>query len=285
MAWLTLIAACLIGEPPALETRFIQVYPATTSAETLVKSEGQTRAVILIHGLRPHTFRTSRVAQADFQTWQAANSDLVRALGAAADVFAFAYGQNVCLEDICAAPHLLDAVRRVKKLDYAEVVLVGHSAGGLLARMFVEDHPDAGVTKVIQVCSPNGGASVARMTISVRHDQEAFLKSLTKEGRESCCRQRPGRKIPEHIQFVSVVGAGGVIGDGIVSCSCQWSSDLQDQCIPAIVLATTHFTAMSSTRVAALLARLVRDKHPRWEAAQIRALRVDLLRQGDGKSP
>ena len=50
--------------------------------------------------------------------------------------------------------------------------LVGYSAGALIARYFVEDSPDYGVTKVIQVCAPNGGSGWGKLTAGVRQSQE-----------------------------------------------------------------------------------------------------------------
>ena len=80
-------------------------------------------------------------------TWQKADSPLVKELARNADVFAFAYGQNP-LDTILRHSKLGENIAAIRKLGYSEVILVGHSAGGLIARQFVEDNSQAGVTKV-----------------------------------------------------------------------------------------------------------------------------------------
>ena len=47
---------------------------------------------------------------------------------------------------IAGSAALADNIRRVRQLGYKEIILLGHSAGGVIVRQFVEDHPDAGVT-------------------------------------------------------------------------------------------------------------------------------------------
>src|SRR5438105_12476829 len=122
------------------------------------RSPGQTRAVILIHGLGLHLWHKDRVSRAALRTWQRPDSLLVKELVRHADVYALAYGQVVAVEKVHEAVRLADRVRELRKAGYRDVVLVGHSAGGLIARHLVEDHPALGVTKVIQVCSPNTGS-------------------------------------------------------------------------------------------------------------------------------
>src|SRR5262249_34835333 len=149
-----------------------------------------------------------------------------------ADVFAYSYGQNACLDDVVKGGGLADAVARLRKLGYKEVVLLGHSAGGLLARQFVEDNPDAGVTKVIQVCVPNGGTPSAKLR--VHRTQQVFLDCLTEEGRKACLKARADKRVPPACEFVCVLGNtdGSTDTDGVVPCLCQWTADLQQQCIP-----------------------------------------------------
>src|SRR5207244_2414497 len=122
-----------------------------------------------------------------------------------ADVFAFAYSQDVPLETVADGPGLRDGVRRLKALGYREIVLVGHSAGGLVARQFVEDYPGAGVTKVVQVCAPNGGSAWAKARMAVRKKQEAFLASLTRKDRRLSLHERAEKRIPADVEFVCVV--------------------------------------------------------------------------------
>jgi len=208
----------------------------------------------------------------------------VQHLARQADVFAFAYSENVPVDQIAETPGLGVNIWRLRQLGYAEVVLVGHSAGGLVARQFVEDHPDAGVTKVIQVCAPNGGCVYARMEAGVRKNQRPFLASLTKDARAGFVKRRVGKRIPAAVQFVCVVGDGAPGGDGVVSTLSQWPPDLQLQGIPAVVLRTTHLTAMRTAVEAERLAELIRQSLPRWGPAQIAAVRKELWRGERGAS-
>ncbi len=137
--------------------------------------------MLLLHGLRIHPISNAKVYEAQFHDWQMPGSVLVKALGRDADVYAFAYGQNARLESMAATPALANAVGKLRFLGYTDIVLLGHSTGGVVARLFVEDQPYAGVTKVIQVCAPNDGTSWAKLNFSVAKDQEPFLHSLTKK--------------------------------------------------------------------------------------------------------
>src|SRR5262249_53874799 len=155
----------------------------------------------LIHGIRVHPFNSTKAGEASLHDWQKPGSALVKSLARDADVFAYAYGQTAALEKIADAAGLTRAIEKLRFMGYKEIVLVGHSAGGVLARLFVEDHPDSGVTRVVQVCSPNDGSSLANASFSVCKDQEPFLQSLTKKER---CKQwalRVEKTIPEKVEF------------------------------------------------------------------------------------
>jgi pimeloyl-ACP methyl ester carboxylesterase len=197
-------------------------------------------------------------------------------LGQQADVFAFAYSQNVAVDEIAGVPLLTNRLRQLRLLGYTDVVLVGHSAGGLVARQFVEDYPDNGVTKVIQVCAPNLGAGMAHLEPGVRKSQRPFLHSLSKDGRAETLRLRVGKKIPVYLPFVSVVGDGAGLGDGVVSRASQWPADLQVQGIPAYRLRTMHFTVMRSPGEIKRLAEIVREPQPRWTSAQVAHMKREL---------
>jgi hypothetical protein len=251
-----------------VETQFMQSYPLPCDAAIFERSKDQTRAVVLLHGLRAHLFSEGSVATPSFHDWQRNPSQLVQMLAKDADVYAFAYGQNVPVNEIARTPELAANLRRLKWMGYRELVLIGHSAGGLIARQFVEDYPEVGVTKVIQVCTPNGGSSWSKLRFGVRPSQEAFLDSLSKAARQQCLKCRSDKKIPSDVQFVCVVANGGAIGDGVVSCHCQWTEELQIQGIPAVPLFTTHFWAMRSKTCAEKLAQLTREDQPRLDETQ-----------------
>lgn len=262
-------------QAPAVESRFIQVAPVSEGGK-FVRTPGRARAVVLLHGYRFHLSDLG-VSRADFRPWQRPDSLLVKELAADSDVFAFAYGQNACIEDIARGSGLKEDIGKLRELGYREIVLVGHSAGGLVARLFVEDHPGAGVTKVVQVCSPNGGCYAAGL--KGPKSQRAFLDCLTVKGRQRCLKERAGKTIPEGVEFVCVVGCGSRAGhsDGVVPCSCQWTADLQDQGIPAMRLGVGHREAVRVEKGAHLLADLVRHEQHRWPARRIREAREEIL--------
>ena len=294
-ASLLLICLVLAQLAPCVEIEFAQVAPPPREAKQITRSPNQDRAVVLIHGLRLHPFSTNNVSKAEMSSWQKPKSSLVTTLSKEADVFALAYSQNASLDTIANLPELVGHVRQLKRLGYRDIVLVGHSIGGVLARHLVEDHPELGVTKVIQVASPNAGSSWAKATWGVRKNQETFLESITHEGREKTLAGRAQKKIPEGVAFVCVVcripitvnaavDVGNVEvevaskrGDGVVSCGCQWSADVQAQGIPAIVLDSAHFTAMRSNSTAEALARLIREPPGRWNVEQVNGARMKIL--------
>src|SRR5207244_1641956 len=105
---------------------------------------------------------------------------LVRTLAPEADIFAFTYSQTAAVTDIGELPALGEHVQRLQQAGYAEIVLVGFSAGAVLARQFVEDNPRTPVTRVIQVCAPNVGSPLARLRAGGAI-QKPFLESLTKQ--------------------------------------------------------------------------------------------------------
>lgn len=267
MTILPLLCAALLSEAPKVESRLEQVGPIPVNRE-FARSPKQERAVILVHGFIFHVRGTS-VAVPGFRPWQKPGCILVNALQREADVFSFAYGQNACLDDVVKHGGLADAVAKVKRLGYKEIVLLGHSAGGLVARHLVEDNPDCGVTKVIQVCTPNGGTPTAKT--KVHAIQQAFIDSLTEESRQACLKVRTGKRIPEKLEFVCVLGQleGMTDTDGVVPSLCQWPADLQKQCIPVVPLVVSHHQSTRTEQAAAALAKLVREKQPRWQASQV----------------
>ena len=274
-AALSLTATPTAVAPPVLDVRFVQAHPVPPDPARFERSRGQTRAVVLIHGLRLRLVR-EKVERADFSGWQKPGSKVVQALAADADVFAFAYSQNVPVDAVAQAPALRENVRRLRAAGYAEVVLVGHSAGGLVARQLVEDYPDAGVTKVIQLCSPNAGCGYAKLDWLCQA-QQAFVDSLGKATRRRCLRERGDRPIPAGVQFVCVVGSVTGVSDLVVSEAAQWPKDLRDQGVPAVRLWTGHFWVIYNRTDAQKIAELVRADHPRWDQSKVAAMKKKLL--------
>jgi hypothetical protein len=271
-----LSALCLwlaLGTEP-VQTQFAEVAPVPAGvAAPWVRSPGRARAVVLICGLHLHPFSEGAVVRATFASWQQPGSPLVAALARGADVYAFTYGQALPVTEVTELPGFRLPMQRLRQLGYTEIVLVGFSAGGLVARQFVEDHPDGGVTKVVQVCAPNGGSTWADLSLAVHRSQRVFLESLTKEARRRWQQGRRDKPIPAEVQFVCVIGTGTGNGDGLVSTRSAWTEDLQAQGIPAVTLRAQHLNAVRGAEGAQLIARLVRDDQPRWGVAEVEALR------------
>jgi pimeloyl-ACP methyl ester carboxylesterase len=268
--------ACLAvgAEPVAVE--FVQVAPRERPAAEWTRSPGQRRAVVLVQGLMIHPFSKDNVERADLRDWQKPGSRLVKRLAADADVYAFAYGQNVTVDDIADHTALRDGLRRLRAMGYRDVVLVGYSAGGVIARRVAEDYPDAGVTKVVQVSAPNAGSGWANLK-AVRSNQKPFLHSLTKEERRRELRSRLDVSIPDDIEFVCVVGTRGLSGDGVVSLRSQWSPDLQAQGVPAVTVAVDHLSMVRSSAGADAVAAAVRAPQPRWSQSRVAQARRAIL--------
>jgi pimeloyl-ACP methyl ester carboxylesterase len=270
------LAILLTTVPDRPETHFVQVAPVQREAEKFERAPDHERAVVLIHGLRPSVFSRAAVLRPDFLDWQGADSALVKKLGKESDVYAFAYGQNVPADEVVAVPQLGEDIERLKKLGYKQIVLVGYSAGGLIARQFVEDYPDSGVTKVVQVCAPNGGSAWAKVR-AVRSVQLDFLRSLTKASRRKMQYDRVDKLIPPDVEFVCVVGTGALLGDGVVTSKSQWTEELQDQGVPAYAVCATHCHIMHCKKAIALIDELVAEPQPRWDAKQLAKERKKVL--------
>lgn len=275
------LSAVPAADTPAVRTRWRQVYPLDGEDLTRwARGRGQSRAVVLLHGLRYQMFSDAAVSSATFSTWQQPGSELVKELAKSSDVYVFAYGQNVTLDEVAASPSLAQGFVRVRELGYEEIVLVGHSAGGLIGRFYVEDHPDCGVTRVVQVCSPNGGSDWSKVNFAIRRSQLPFINSLSKAGREASEKERAGRRLPDAVEVVTAVGTWGPGSDWVVACNSQWSEALQRQGVPAVAVRSSHLTVMRAKPGVTRVAELAREWQPRWSAHQVTAARQAILKLG-----
>lgn len=258
---------CSEAAVPIVAAKWVQVAPNSPCGMFWIRRPEQQRVVVLIHGLSLHPVHTAQITQAELMDWQQPDSKLVKLLRPHADVYSFCYGQNMPVTAIADQPILRQGLELLRQLGYAEVVLVGFSAGGLVARQFVEDYPLTGVTRVVQVCTPNLGTKWARSSIVAHTAQDVFLKSMTPEARATLMRQRADKRLPEKLEFVCVVGTQGFRSDGLVPVESQWPADLREQGIPAAFVRATHLNTMYAAHSVELISRLAITPSPRLPAA------------------
>jgi pimeloyl-ACP methyl ester carboxylesterase len=234
---------------------------------------------VLIPGLHVQPLHPSKVMVPDRRSWQELRSELVQAISKDSDVFAFGYAQTVSADDVARGPGLLDAVSRLRKAGYQEVAIVGHSAGGVIARQFVEQHPDAGVTKVIAIAAPFAGAEAATFKIGYPKVQKPFIQSLTPEARNDAVRSNKFT-LGKDVEFACIVCKlkhGDT--DGLVFVRSQWPEDLQKLGVPAVLARVNHIDAMHNAIIAKTVADLVRGKITRWTAEEVEQAREVLFRE------
>src|SRR5262249_35973128 len=119
-----------------LPAKLWQVAPDNPAPPWLVTRKE--RAVVLVHGLRFHPLRRRTPATRPARhEWQEPRSELVKALAADADIYAFSYAQTVPLDAVAHSAGLREAVGQLRAAGYREIVLIGHSAGGVISRLFV----------------------------------------------------------------------------------------------------------------------------------------------------
>lgn len=270
-ASLALAAVLMVAPVAGLPTAVWQLAPEVKLPADGDPAEIQatkTRAVLLIHGLQLHPLRPDRAAKPAPHEWQSAKSELVKALAADADVFGFGYAQTVPVDAVSLTPGLVTAIEKLKAAEYREIVLIGHSAGGLIARQFVERHPNAGVTKVVQIASPNAGSTLANVLPGVMRGQAPFVRSLAPRSRTDI------PALPAEVDFCSVVcKVRGLSGDTLVTLDSQWPAELRSQGVPAALVAVSHFDAMKAPQSIGVIAELAREKLVRWTPEQIETAR------------
>lgn len=282
---LTLVVSLFAAPAATLPTDVWQVAPEANGRPFWVQNAGRKeRAALLIPGLKLHPLRPGRVTQPELHDWQAPKGELVKALARDFDVFAFGYAQTVPVDVVAHAPGLRETVGQLRRAGYTEVVLIGHSAGGIVARQFAECYPDSGVTRVVQVAAPNGGSDLAAFfKTGYPKSQAAFVQSLAPAVRAEAAR-RVRHLVSPRVEMVCVVcKLPGMDNDGLVPLGSQWPADLQQQGIPAAAVATSHWQAMRFAAGISLIAELARAKLTRWSPEQVDGARKVLFKDPDEK--
>jgi len=282
---LSIVLSILVVPPAVLPTEFRPLAP-----EALVRNFEQPgyarkdKAVILIHGMKLFPFRPHRATVAEMHEFQHSNEDLPSALASTFDVFAFAYAQTLPVDAYAHAPGLRVAIARLRQAGYGEIVLIGHSCGGVIARQFVEAYPEAGVTKVIQVASPNLGSDLAIMKTGYHRVQSAIVESCVPAVRQEMVAQNR-RLIPPKVEFATIVcKIPGFDGDVLVWTDAAWPGDLQRQGIPATLVGINHFDAMTGSASVKVILELAREKLTRWSPEDVERARKVMFRLDKDKS-
>jgi hypothetical protein len=263
------LAGWLVTAPVEnLPTAFWQI-TVTSREPGLPDGRSKDRAVVLIHGLVPHILRAEKTGQPNPTVWQKPGSELVRKLSGEFDVYGFSYAQTLPVDMICHSCGLRNGVRQLKEKGYSEIVLVGHSAGAVVARQFVEAYPRAGVTRVIAVAGPHAGSPWARLPrLGLPDIQEPFIKSLSPSSRMRHC--EAGRPVDEDIEFCCLVcKLPRRSSDRIVPADSQWPPELRRQGVPAVCVPLDHFDVVRTGPGAEVIAGLARIKSTRWTPEQV----------------
>jgi pimeloyl-ACP methyl ester carboxylesterase len=234
-------------------------------ADTKLKAK-QDRAVVLLHGLLPRVWHPNRAEKPEAHEWQVKGGRLVKAAADEADVYGFSYAQTRCVDEVAYSRGFRDGIAAIKAAGYKEIVLVGHSAGGLVARRFVETFPDAGVTKVIAVGTPFGGSGWANLPgFTLPKTQLAFIQSLAPDFRQGCAKDRKV-KLPPNVEFgVVLCKVNRSDGDTVVSLKSQWPEDLQAQGVPVVLATSGHLEAMTSEAVTKEVGKLLGGRILTWD--------------------
>jgi pimeloyl-ACP methyl ester carboxylesterase len=278
VAALTIAFTSALGLPTVSKEVGPEVRAELTAGN--VGKKTKPNAVLLVQGLYLRLLRPEKVAEAELQDWQRPRADLVKELASDFDVYSFGYAQTAPLDVVASTEGMRQRVAALKAAGYEKIVLVGHSAGGVIARQFVERYPTAGVTKIIQVACPNEGAVFASIGIGLPKPQVGFIKSLIPETRREACKACT-TPVPKDVEFAVVVCKyKRYQGDTIVDVTSQWPDDLQKMGVPAVLVSASHNAAVKDAATIAEIGALARGKLTRWNEGEVAEARKVLFDPG-----
>ncbi|QEL17063.1 esterase/lipase family protein [Limnoglobus roseus] len=254
-----------------LPTAVWQVAPevrATYDGQPLELKKTKDKAAFLVHGLMLHPIKQEKSYKTELHDWQYAKAGLVQALASEFDVYAFSYAQTTAVDVVASTPGMRNHIKKLRRAGYKEIVLIGHSAGGIIIRQFAERYPDSGVTKVIEVAAPNFGSDLAMINVGLPKPQVQFIKSLAPPVRTAIALDGP--KLSSKLEICCVVcKLGGLPHDTMVHLDSQWPADLQKQGVPATLVVINHFDAMKGPHAVQTISTLAKEKLVRWTPAQV----------------
>lgn len=275
-----LVLALTAGAPTTeVQTELWQVAPGAAAKPWTAPDQPGPRAqaLVLIPGLYVHPLRPTKALKPELRDWQQPKSGLVKTLAKDFDVFAFGYAQTVTVDEVAGCAGLRNAVAALRKAGYTEIVLMGHSAGGVIARHFVERYPDTGVSRIIAVASPFAGTGAATLKVGYPKVQAPFVKSLTPETRKEAVRQN-GAALGADVEFACVVcKLKRYESDGLVPTRSQWPEDLQQCGVPAVLAMVNHIEVMGDAETAKRIHELAKGKLTRWSPDEVDTARKVLF--------
>lgn len=277
-AVITAVAVVALAPVVELPSKFWGVTPAVAEGDLPQLKRASDKAVVLVHGLLPRPIHPERAERPDAHSWQEPKSALVKGLAPEFDVFGFSYAQTCGVDAVALCRGLTDGVEALKQAGYKEVVLVGHSAGAIICRRFVELFPDSGVTKLVAVAGPHLGSGWAKLpTFTLPKPQIPFIQSLAPEVREERAKAWELTAGPD-LEFCCVVcKAPRFDGDTVVSLRSQWPDELQKLGVPAVLVPCHHFEPMTSERGVKAVLEVTRGKVVRWSPDEVAKARAVLF--------
>ncbi len=275
---LPFVVAVFCAPAAELSTELWQVAPERKGINAVNPPRSKDRAVLLIPGLRINPFRPAAATRPEIREYQQSSSELVRTLAKDSDVFAFGYAQTVSLDAVAHSPGLRASVAQIKNAGYQEIVLVGHSAGGVIARIFAESYPGSGVTKVVTVAAPHSGSEVANLKLGYPRVQAAFVESLSPDARAQAHRG----KLDDNLQIACVVcKVKRIEADGMVRLTSQWPEECRKAGVPAVLVLTDHWHAMLAPASIKVIGELAKEKLTRWSPDEVEKAQKVLFREDE----
>ncbi len=266
---LTATSVLMLTPITDLPTMFWGIAPEVKYSDLPSLKKKHDKAVVFIHGLQPHVFHPEKATKPQVHEWQEPGGSLVKLLAEEFDIFGFSYAQMQSVDSITLSRGLRVGINALEAAEYKEILLIGHSAGAIICREFVECFPADGITKVIAISGPYQGSGWAKLpTFTLPKTQVAFINSLLPEVRIALQKERDV-KLPKSLEFCCVLTKWNRTDhDTVVSLKSQWPPDLQDQGIPAVLASCNHFDVMTNDAAIKTVAELAKGKVVRWKAEQ-----------------
>lgn len=263
----TALAVFSFSPAQELSTALWQIVP---HAEGEVRALNVTRqkAVLCIPGLYPHPIQPSKALAPEKHPWFEPRAPLLAALAPDFDVYALGYAQTLPLDAVASSSGMRSAVARLKRAGYREIVLIGHSAGGIVAHQFAERYPDSGVTKIIPVAAPYLGSDLAEIGFGLPKTQVAYIKSIAPQPRrEATALLTP---LPKHIDICCVsCKITYLTNDILVNLESQWPPEVRRHGIPTTLVGVNHFDALKAPQAVEQVTLLAKSRLTRWNEEDV----------------